>query len=189
MAKLALEYAGNVAAETLRNNMDKATKRVRAAMKSIAQEAAEEIHTRGIADISSAGRYGSSWTSGLHVTIEQAGADEVTIQTSHDKPFYSFLNVGGIIKGNPMLWIPTENNPTFGEGVPASQYPGRLISVNKGGVPLLIDPSPLIDRSEAVMYTGEPFVVMPQKFHILEIIRDVARSLKSKYKVTYATSR
>lgn len=188
MAELTLSYDGGVAAGILAANMDKAARRVRATMKAIAQQAADEIQEKGVADIQQAGRYGDDWTSGLKVKVGQYSGGDITITTSHSKPYYSFLNVGGTIKGNPLLWLPTEENPAFGTGLSPKDYPGRLIAVNsKRGVPLLIDPS-VPKGGDAVMYTGVPSVTIPQKFHILAIIREVARSLKSKYKITYATS-
>jgi hypothetical protein len=157
-------------------------------MKAIADQAAQEILTRGITDIEAAGRYGHDWTGGLHVNVEEEGQGDAVIRTSHDKPYYNFLNVGGPIKGSPLLWLPTDNNPTFGEGVSPRDYPGKLVETrNQEGIPLLIDPT--VPKGRAVMYIGELFVIMPRKFHILDIIRDVAKDLKRKYKITYSTSR
>jgi len=191
MAELRIEYDGRVPADQLKDSMDKATRRVRATMKALAQQAADEILTRGREDIQRAGRYGSDWTSGLHAKVEQFSADEVIVEVTHSKPYFNFLMTGGAIQGRPLLWIPTAN---VDEHIPASEYPGRLVrSTSKKGTPLLIDPN--IESSSGtgwghgeVMYTGFPSITMPQKFHTLDVIREAARNMKSKYKVTYSTS-
>jgi hypothetical protein len=147
-------------------------------MREAAKDAKNEIEKRGRADIAAAGRFGSRWTDGFRVSVSEGGG-HVRIEAKEAVPYWSVFQYGAIIHGKPLLWIPL-SFADDAQGVRARDYPGQLFRVDrKGGkAPLLLTPgSPAKPK-----YFGKEFVTIPKKFHLLEIIRDVAKNFRNLYK-------
>jgi hypothetical protein len=129
----------------------------------------------GRADIASAGKFGSRWTQGLQAR-KQVDGFKGTVTIFHTVPYFNIFEFGGTIKGNPLLWIPLSFSDAVGKS--ARDYGAPLFRVDRksGGAPLLLS---AVDRQPK--YFGKEFVVMPQKFHIRDIIRKVAGNLRTIY--------
>lgn len=110
------------------------------------------------------------------MALTQGGGNyRLSVTDSH--PWFWVHERGALIQGNPLLWLPLS-----GSGVPrntyARNYPGRLFRVDrKSGPPILMDAS---DKS--AKYVGLPEVTVKKKFHIEEIIADVASKMTSYYR-------
>jgi len=151
---------------------------VLAAARGAAQDAADMIVTRGSADIASAGNFGSKWTQGLHTKVGEGGGF-IKISVFHDEPLFLQFERGGIIKGRPLLWVPTSFSGI--KNIYARDYPGSLFKVKRAsGPPLLLDA-----QTKQTKYVGLTEVRIPKKFHILEIIQDTATKLKDFYNARY----
>jgi hypothetical protein len=151
--------------------------RVRAAARAAAHDAADEIKTRGDADIKSAGRFGSRWTDGFHVDVTEGGGN-IRIAATEDVPYWRVFEYGAIIRGKPLLWIPL-SFASDAQGIRASEYPGRLFRVDRAGkAPLLLTPG----KPAKPKYFGKASVTIPKKFHLIEITRDVSRRVKDFYR-------
>lgn len=149
--------------------------RMQAAFSAAMNMAAAMIKQQGDADIRSAGNFGEDWTQSLHVNVEGAlGNMRVVLSIDDDRA--TIFEEGGVIKGNPMLWIGLSG--TDAEGVPASQYPGGLFSVNRkaGGAPLLFSIADKLPK-----YFGTESVTMPKKFHLNEIQASVMSNFRALF--------
>jgi len=126
------------------------------------------------ADIANAGgRFGESWTQGLHVKLEGSGSN-MRLSMSHDKPQAGIFETGGTIQGNPLLWIPISG--TDAEGVQASEY-GALFSARyprRSGPPLLFS---IADKKPR--YFGTSSVTIPKLFHLQEDADSVMANFQS----------
>lgn len=180
-ANIRIYLSGERADDLLKRSTTRAGIKVRAAARGAAQDAAELLRGRITADINSAGNLGKRYASGVQVKVGEGGGN-IKIAVTNDVPGFDFLNKGGQIEGKPLMWIPIS-----GAGVPphtpARDYPGRLFQVKRtgGGVPLLMDPA---DRKPK--YWGAASVTVPQKFHSIDIVNDVASNLATLYKSRYA---
>lgn len=151
--------------------------RVRNAARAAAFDAGEEIRKRAAADMASAGNFGSRWTGGLNVLITEGGGS-IRIAFTHNVSYFSVFQYGKTIYGKPLLWIPL----SFAEdakGVYARNYPGGLFYVDrskKGKAPLLLS-----RKTREPKYFGKESVTIPKKFHVIEIIRDVAKSMNALF--------
>src|SRR5262252_8785104 len=67
--ELRLQFDAEQVGRKLKHNMDKAGQKVREAMLGAANDAARQIKQRGMADIASAGKFGSNWTEALHTDV------------------------------------------------------------------------------------------------------------------------
>lgn len=146
---------------------------------SAAYEAARDIKKFGSADIRSAGRFGSRWTTGLHADVSpprgQSSID-ASIKISHKVPYFNIFEFGGTIHGKPLLWIPL-SFANDAQGKRARDYPGKLFRVDRDGkAPLLLS-----SGSGEPKYFGKSEVHMPRKFHIRDIGRKAARNLRTLY--------
>lgn len=150
---------------------------VRRAMRAAAFDASEEIRLRSARDMASAGNFGPRWTGGLHVDITEGGGS-IRMAAWHEVPYFSVFQYGKVIYGKPLLWIPL-SFATDAKGVLARNYPGGLFRVDRkapGKAPLLLSYS-----TKEPKYFGKESVTIPKKFHVVEIIRDVARKLPTLY--------
>lgn len=189
MANLRLSFDGETAGRQFERSMRNKGNRVHKAIVAAAKEAREESLRRGRADIASAGRFGPRWTRGLKATVDE-GKNEINMNVTHDLPiFWTFQQATNqkrlIIKGKPLLWIPL-SFAKDAQGVRARDYPGGLFRVDRksGGAPLLLS-----IRDRKPKYFGKPFVVIPKKFHVIEIIREVAGKLGELYKRHFKNGR
>jgi len=141
-----------------------------------ARQAAAEIKSRGDRDITSAGRFGSRWTRSFHSTTLLSG-DAYTVKTYSDIFYFNVFELGKVIHGRPLLWIPL-SFAKDAQGIRARDFPGGLFRVDRRtGAPLLLS----IETREP-KYFGKESVRIPKKFHIRAIARDVAKKLKAYYK-------
>jgi len=155
---------GRQAGVTFQRVLGRNADRTRRTVRQSAQDIADEIQTQGWADISKAGRFGSRWVQGLHVTVTEGGGS-IRVSVTHDVPYWTVFEKGKVIQGKPMLWIPL----SFAEdaqGVWARNYPGHLFKINRDG-----DRAPLLLSSDTgePKYFGKSEVTIPKKFHLREI--------------------
>jgi hypothetical protein len=138
--------------------------------------AAAMIKQQSDADIAGAGNFGSKWTNSLKVEV----VNRNRITSTLDMEGASIFAKGGIIKGNPMLWIPISG--TNAVGTQAKNYPGGLFSVNRkaGGAPLLFS---IADKTPK--YFGIESVTIPKKFHLGEIQKSVMANFRSIFDTAF----
>jgi hypothetical protein len=150
--------------------------RVRSAVRQTAIQAANRIVDEGRDDISSAGRFGSRWTSALHVEISEGGGN-IRIDLLNDEPLWIVFQEGRTISGKPLLWIPIDQDA---KGVSARDYQTRLFRVDRkrDGLPLLLTWT----KDPRVVYFGKSQVTIPKKFHLREIVAEVARNMAAIYR-------
>lgn len=163
----------NIAAPKFKQNLAGLHDRMEAALSGAVNMAASMIKTRADEDISSAGNFGERWTSGLHVDAETT-LGNMRISMYSDIPYFGIFEDGGTIKGNPLLWIPLSFSDAV--GIQAKDYPGGLFTVARksGGPPLLFSKE---DRQPK--YFGISQVVIPKKFHVVEIEHDVMSNFRA----------
>lgn len=141
-----------------------------------ARAARDEIKQRGDVDISNAGNFGRRWLDGFKSTILLKG-NQYTIRTSSDTVGFNVFEFSATIRGKPLLWIPL-SFAGDAQGVLARDFPGGLFRVDrKKGKPLLLS---VKDRKPK--YFGTPSVRIPRKFHIRDIIRNVAGKMEAFYR-------
>ncbi len=135
--------------------------------------------TETIKDVSSAGAFGSRTMDEINVTV-----DGDTITTTVGGPGASLFETGGVIHGNPLLWLPISG--TDAVGTEAKDYPGGLFSVNRkaGGPPLLFS---IAER--APRYFGIASVNVPKKFHIEEIQQSVMANFKEIFQTALGAAK
>ena len=162
--------------QLLRRSVSRQGDKVRAAARETAQAAAEQIVTRGRADIRSApGNWGQRWPDGLNAEVSEGGGN-IRISVTHDVPYFMVFERGALIKGKPLLWIPLSSNPFK---VRARDYPGRLFKTVRKSDGLQL----LGSRDDGQMkYFAKESVTIPKKFHITEIARQVASNMKLAYR-------
>jgi len=133
---------------------------------------AENVQSKGRADIASAGRFSGDWISGFTYTI--SGEKGVkTIVFKHSKRLWRVFQKGAVLRGKPILWIPVDPS-----GPRAKQFPGRLFQVKgrrKRDTPILMS------DDGRVRYIGIKSGRIKRKFHLLKIIRDEARNLRHEF--------
>lgn len=168
-----------VAAPKFRKNLAGLHDRFQAAFSASMNMAASMIKQRGDADIQSAGKFGQRWTAGLHVKVEGNGLKNMRISMSHDVDYAGIFQTGGVIKGNPMLWIPLSFSDAKG---PASQYGGGLFTVHRkaGGAPLLFSMADKLPK-----YFGIESVTIPKKFHLNEIQKSVMANFRQIFDAAF----
>jgi hypothetical protein len=149
--------------------------RMQEAAATSSEQLAENIQTKGRADIAAAGRFGGAWQSGFTYEISGESANSKTIVFYHSNPMWKVFQFGAKIQGKPLLWIPVDPG-----GPRAKDFPGRLFQVKrskKRDTPLLMSAD---DRK--VKYIGVKKVTIRRKFHLLKIIRDESKKLRALFK-------
>jgi hypothetical protein len=172
-----------VAAPKLRKNLAGLHDRFQAAFSAAMNMAASMIKQRGDADIQSAGKFGQRWTAGLHVSVEGNGLRNMRISMYHDIDYAGIFQTGGVIRGNPLLWIPLSFSDA--KGTQASEYGGGLFTVNRksGGPPLLFSMADKLPK-----YFGIESVTIPKKFHLGEIQTSVMASFRQIFDAAFKAS-
>ncbi len=145
--------------------------RIKAATAAAAQKLADNILAKGRADISSAGKFGVRWTQGLTAEVGGEGTER-TITISHAVSYWGVFQRGAVIHGNPLLWIPFDDNK--------GPFPGRLFFVQpkSGGAPLMMS----ADDKQAKLH-GHAQVTIPKKFHLVEIAQAEVKTLGALFKL------
>jgi hypothetical protein len=161
----------------------------RDALRESAKDAAEEIERRGRLDISRAGNFGARWTEGFHADVTEGGG-HIRINVKEDVPYWTVFEYGAVIQGRPLLWIPLDmdhGGSADAQGVSARDYPQPLFRVDRqsDGLPLLLSWEPGVKDSAKVVYFGKEEVVEPKKFHIREIVREVAKKIQQYFQSHY----
>lgn len=149
------------------------------AIQAAAQEAKVQIETLGREDIRAGGNFGSPrWQNGFQAKVSFVSQSDLNIRVTHDVPYWSVFETGKVIHGKPLLWIPMRGSDAAKLGVRAREFPEPLFRVNrkKGGAPLLMS------KGGKVQYFGKDSVKIPKKWHLRQIVRDVARQLNTFYK-------
>ncbi len=163
-----------IAAPKFQQNLAGLADRFEKAFSAALNMAASMIRDQAKADIQSAGKFGSQYTDGLNVTVEN-----MRISMTLDAPGAAIFETGGTIQGNPLLWLPISG--TDAEGIRARDYGGKLFSVNRraGGVPLLFS---ITDKQPK--YFGIESVTIPQKFHL----KDTMNSVMGNFRAIFDTA-
>lgn len=166
----------------LTTGLEKIKLRVQRALANASNKLADNILTKGRADISGAGRFGPRWTAGLTAGVTGEGNIR-TIAIREAVSYWRVFQYGAIIHGKPLLWIPL-SFADIPPGTPARNYGGRLFRVDRksGGAPLLLS----ADDKKPKYFAAES-VRIPKKFHLVEIVRAEAKTLGALYRVEMAT--
>lgn len=173
------QFKGQGVGPQLRHGIQRAQKRIRSSIEFTMREAAAEMLRRGRADIAAGIKATSRWLRGLHADVT-LGKDRSTITVSHDVPYWTIFQFGGKIKGKPLLWIPL----SFSGERRRARDRGGLFRVDRvGKAPLLLDIS-----TKQPIYFGKESVTIPKKFHIIEIAREIGRSLRAIYSKHFRAS-
>lgn len=154
--------------EQFKKNFNSLSDRFQRAFTAAVNMAASMIKAQGDADIASSGNF-SDMTSALHVNVEGEGAlGNMRMSMIIDDERAGIFATGGVIHGNPLLWIGLSG--TDAEGVRARDYPDGLFSVNRksGGVPLLFS-----IKDKAPKYFGIESVTIPKKWHLDQVVQSV----------------
>jgi hypothetical protein len=179
MVNLQLTFNGRSAGEQLRRKSTVDLKKVQDTISATADTVSTRILSAGRADIQGAGNYGAKWVDGLQAVVDKSDSNKIVIRITHSEPMFPFLMKGGVIKGHPLLWVPAPWATDTKGLTSAADYPGRLVRVTtKAGQPALVAPKPIGE----VKYLGFTSLRIPQKFHTLEIIRDIAKQMPDIYK-------
>jgi hypothetical protein len=151
---------------------------MRTNVRAAADTAAGAITERGRADIAAGGRFGTAWTSAFKATVEDEGSRVVIEAKMGGEPpvsYWKIFEYGAVIKAtNPsgLLWIPfDEKNKVWPRDYPG--YPKSLFRIDN----VLFD-----KKTDEPMYLGTPQVTIPQKFHLRDIVAQVANELAEYYK-------
>jgi hypothetical protein len=169
---MALEFSIEIDSEEFEKSIENLSDEYESAFDTTKNMIASMIKTRSIADIESAGNFGTDYTGALTVEV-----DSDTITTTLDAPGASIFETGGTIQGHPLLWIGISG--TDAEGTRASNYSDGLFSVNRkaGGVPLLFSV-----RDHTPKFFGISSVFIPKKFHLEEIQTSVMENFTDVFK-------
>lgn len=156
----------------LESESEKIRQRIATATANAAQKLADNILTKGRADISGAGKFGTRWTQGLTAEVSGEGDNSRTITIRQAVPYWGVFQFGAVIHGKPLLWIPFDDNK--------GPFPGRLFFVQpkSGGAPLMIS----ADDKQPKLH-GHEQVTIPKKFHLIEIAQAEAKTLGALFKV------
>jgi hypothetical protein len=176
---LRITVGNKQAGSQLRRSTQRYADAVVEAMRTTADEAAELIEREGRADISAAGNFGTRWTEGWQANVGEGGGN-IRIRVTMAVPYWTVFQEGKVIQGQPMLWIPL-SFAADAKGVRARDYPGMLFRVDRksGGAPLLMA------AGGQAKYFGKESVTIPKKFHLLEIVNDVAKELRHMYRENF----
>lgn len=144
-----------------------------------ARDASKEILKQCRADIKRAGRFSARWTDGLHADVEpKSGAlINAKITLTHDIPYFSIHETGGVIRGKPLLWIPLSFTGIKIRARDFARAFGGLFRVNrKVGAPLLLS-----IKDKKPKYFGIAQVTLRKRFHIAEICQKVMNQFDKFY--------
>lgn len=180
---LEIKLVGEPIVGALTRNLAKQQLRVRKAIGAAATKLGDSIVVKGRADISSAGKFGPRWTSGLTAGVTGEGTVR-TITIREAAAHWQTHQFGAVIHGRPLLllWIPL-SFATEAQGVRARDFPGRLFRVDRksGGAPLLLSAEDKMPK-----YSGHESVRIPKRFHLVEIAQAESKTFGALYRVEMA---
>lgn len=176
MASFGVTFKNRSIARSYRAMLSDHSERNKQALRLAGEGALEEMLRRGRADIAGAGRFGTRWTRGLRGSVDARG-DNINVAVTHDVPYFDVHQEGRTIRGRPLLWIPLSYT---GVTVRARDYQNPLVRVDRksGAAPLLLD---VVDKRP--VYVGLRSVKIPKRFHVVEIIREVAKTIPQRFAV------
>jgi hypothetical protein len=164
-------YDGN--AGKLKGNMVAAGNAVKEACENACKDAAKAIEERGRASIAGGGRFGPRWTQAFNSKTEESGNEIKIVSTMSGGPPVSYWKVfefGATISGkNGMLAIPIDPNNTV--------WPRDRGNLFRRGRALFDT------QTKEPEYILTPQVTIPQKWHLRDIIKQVANELKGFYHI------
>lgn len=156
--------------------------RMAAAFLGTANDIANEIRTKGRADIEAAGNFGSRWSAGLDVDVKMVPKSfTASVKVTHRIKYFSIFETGGSIVGSPLLWIPFSYT---GLKISPRKYAaafGLFFVQSKRGLPMLFS---MKDRKPK--YFGVSAVSIQKRFHISEISEQAAAQAQSFYNARMA---
>lgn len=169
-------FDGAQAGPKLEHGMKIAQERIGKSVSGTATDAQAEILSRGRQNIQSAGKFGARWTRAFHADISQVSEGVAISVFFQGIPYWRVFEFGATIRGKPLLWIPL-SFATDAKKIRARDYPGGLFRVDRrSGAPLLLSRA-----TREPKYFGKEQVRIPQKFHLRDIVKDVARRMKVFY--------
>jgi hypothetical protein len=144
-----------------------------------AKRAADEIEYTGRQDIRAGGNFRSDrWQQGFHAKLSYQSRSDLSIRITHDVRYWVVFEEGRVIHGKPLLWIPL-HFATEAFGLRARDYPLPLFRVDRPGkAPLLLDRT-------GPKYFGKESVTIPKKWHLRQIVRDVAKRINQYYREAF----
>lgn len=140
--------------------------------------AASMVQERARIDIASAGRFGQRWFDAVHVDV----LNNMRISLRLDIDYGNIFETGGVIAGNPFLWLPLSG--TDAEGIRARDYGGPMFSAkSRTGTPLLFSLSDKLPK-----YFGIERVTIPKLFHLRDDLRSVQDNFRQVFDAAWAAS-
>ena len=168
------------------------------------REAGETIQREGRRDIASAGFTSKRWQEGWRADMVspkpgQPPTIDAAVLVRHRLAFASVFETGATIKGEPLLWLPIEQNLPPGRWSPRryARDVGPLVSVNLPGKrPMLFGKRVRFEpgrarrramlgkidvRERKPLFVGVPTVTLRRRFHIRDIVKRVVARLAEFY--------
>jgi len=176
VVKIVVTIRGDIKAN-MAGLYDRWSKAITAAVNMIGSMLLSEMRS----DIAGSGNFGERWTDGLKLNTTGA-APNFRLAFTHDIDYAGIFEKGGVIQGQPLLWIPLSG--TDAAGIRASAFGGLVSSRNQrkdGGRPLLFAISDKLPR-----YFGIESVTIPQKWHLNEDIESVMGNFRSVFEDAWA---
>lgn len=159
-------------------------RRIRA-IQGAAYLAAAEIEDEGRADMRAGGDFGSArWQEGLHAKVSFGSRTDLNIRVTHDVKFWVVFEEGRTIHGKPLLWIPL-SFATDAKGIMARDYSAPLFRVDRAGKASLLMTGGGKGHKAEAKYFGKEQVIIPKKFHLREICRQVSRNMSKFYREAF----
>lgn len=157
MVEITITVTGGSISERVSKNIDAVIERVNTAVTAAMNMCRSMIEEKARAQISGSGKFGSRWTEGLHVTL-----DNMRLSMSHDIPYADIFETGGTITGSPLLWLPIGGGPAEGE---------KLVAAKGTRKPLMLS---ITDKSPKLF--GTTSVTIPKKWDMNGIVQNVMQN-------------
>jgi hypothetical protein len=136
----------------------------------------QDIESEGRADIKAGGNFSSPrWQEGFQAKVSYQSRSAINIRVTHSVSYWRVFEFGATIKGKPLLWIPLDF-ATDAKGLRARDYPGKLFRVERPGK------APLLMSDTGPKYFGKESVTIPKKWHLRQVVRNVAGRLNTYYR-------
>lgn len=127
-----------------------------------------DLKARGDAQITKAGKFGARWTQALQVTVRRHEQSLNVIMGFHGIPYAMIHETGGVIRGNPLLWVPLSS---AGVTTRIGEYPGRLFfKMSRRGNLIAFD---RVERRPK--FVGVESVTLKPRFGLRRMAVNVAR--------------
>jgi hypothetical protein len=155
-----------------------AVKKLQNAVQHAANKVAKEIRIRGREDIAGAGNFGKRFISAFYSRRLRKTAGGTIVQVGSKIPFFSIFEMGGVVHGKPLLWIPIGDKALPRASSYTDTYDQKLVRItSRKGTPLLVTNPISADEPGELLYFGVHSVTIPKKFHIGSIVRGEVASI------------